>query len=168
MKWSLPLAMALAASQAQAFQCMRSDPVRSFQAAMAFPQTYVVLRGRVAEAEILIPPPRIVGESYPVPGWFSGHALTGDGFTKGLDTEVTVRVTCFGYLCGSMLPEVELIMFAQVAGGAYVIEADACATWVFAPDPLVEDLLASCIRGAACVPADTLDEVFDPRVWVAV
>lgn len=157
MKWILPLAMALAAPQAQAFQCMRSDPARSFQAAMAAPQTYVVLRGRVAEAEILIPPPRIEAESYPVPGWFSGHALTTDGFTKRLDTELTVRVTCFGSLCGSMLPEVELIMFAQVAGGAYVIEADVCATWVFAPDPLVEDLLTSCIRGAACVPADTLD-----------
>jgi hypothetical protein len=157
MKSILTLAMVLAASQAQALQCMIPDPVRSFQAAMNAPETYVVLRGRVAEAEILIPPERIEGQTFPVPGWFIGHVLTGDGFTQGLETPVTVRVTCYGAWCGSMLPEVELIMFAQVSDGAYTIEADGCETWVFAPDPLVEQLLTSCIRGEACVPAYGLD-----------
>jgi hypothetical protein len=157
MKRILPFAMVLAASQAQALQCRIPDPVRIFQAAMDAPETYVVLRGRVAEAEILIPPKRIEGQPYPVPGWFIGSVLTRDGFTQGLETPVTVQVTCAASWCGSMLPEVELIMFAQVSDGAYVIEADACESWVFTPDPLIEQLLTSCIRGEACVPANGLD-----------
>ncbi len=157
MRQILPFAFAFVATQAEALQCLRPDPVRAFQTAMAAPETYVVLWGQVAEAEILIPLPGGKLQPHPVPGWFAGQALTLDGFTQALETPVTVRVTCAGPWCGSMLPEVPLIMFAQVTDGAYVIEADACETWVFPPDPLTVDLLTSCIRGAACVPADVAD-----------
>ena len=147
MKHLIVAIAALAGTQAQALRCLHPDPVRSFQAAMDAPETYVVLRGTVSEAEILIPP--IIGkhESYPVPVWFSGHVLTRDGFTQSLETPMTVQVNCAGPWCGSMLPGSPVIAFAQVADGTYVIEAGPCATWVFQPSPLVEELLTSCIRG---------------------
>jgi hypothetical protein len=153
----LALIAALAGTQAQALRCLHPDPVRSFQAAMAAPETYVVLRGTVAEAEILIPLPTDKNSAYPVPVWFIGHILTVDGFTQSLETPMTVQVNCAGPWCGSMLPEAEVIAFAQVVDGVYTIEAGPCETWVFQPGPLIEELLTSCIRGDACVPADVAD-----------
>ncbi len=157
MKRILVAIAVLAGTQAQALQCLRPDPVRSFQAAMAAAETYVVLRGTVAEAEILIPPAKDETQPYPVPVWFIGHILTVDGFTQALETPMTVQINCTGPWCGSMLPEVEVIAFAKVVAGTYVIDAGPCETWVFQPTPLVEDVLTSCIRGAACVPADVAD-----------
>ena len=113
MKHILVALAALAGTQAQALRCLHPDPVRSFQAAMAAPETYVVLRGTVAEAEILIPPAKDAASSYPVPVWFIGHILTVDGFTQSLETPMTVQVNCAGPWCGSMLPEAEVIAFAQ-------------------------------------------------------
>ena len=147
----------LAGTQAQALRCLHPDPVRSFQAAMAAAETYVVLRGTVSEAEILIPPEIDKTQSYPVPVWFSGQVLTRDGFTQSLETPMTVQVNCAGPWCGSMLPGSQIIAFAQVTDGAYVIEASPCQTWVFQPTPLVEELLTSCIRNEACVPVDVVD-----------
>lgn len=146
-----------AGTQAQALRCLHPDPVRSFQAAMAAPETYVVLRGTVAEAEILIPLPDDKTQSHPVPVWFSGHVLTSGGFTQSLQSPMTVQVNCAGQWCGSMLPDSEIIAFAQLVDGAYEIEVGRCETWVFQPTQAAENLLISCIRGDACVPADAVD-----------
>jgi hypothetical protein len=157
MKRVLVLITGLAGSQAQALSCLAPDPVRAFQYAMAAPETYVVLRGTLAEAEIYNPPPADKAEAYAVPVWFSGMALTLDGFTQPLDSPMTVQITCAGPWCGSMPPDAGMIIFAQLADGAYTIEAGPCDGAFFEPDPAVERLLTSCIRGEACVPADAVD-----------
>ena len=157
MKHFLVAIAALSGTQAQALRCLHPDPARSFQAAMAAPETYVVLRGTVAEAETWIPPAKDAATSYPVPVWFIGHILTVDGFTQSLETPMTVQVNCAGPWCGSMLPEAEVIALAQVVDGANIIEAGPCETWVFQSGPLIEEFLTSCIRGDACVPADVVD-----------
>ena len=144
-------------TQAHALQCLRPDPVRSFQAAMVAPDTYVVLRGTVAEAEVLIPLPNDKTQPHPVPVWFVGDILTTAGFTESMEAPMTVQITCTGPWCGALLPETPMIAFARVQGGGYVIDAGPCATWAFQPDPLIEALLTSCIRGDACVPADVAE-----------
>lgn len=151
----LSVLIAAMASQATALSCVFPDPVRTFQAASAAPETYVILRGTLSEAEILIPPDRT--RSYPVPVWFTGHALTQSGFTRALEQEMTVQVTCAGEWCGGVPPETDTIFFAQVQDGAYVISSDPCNFWMFPPDPLTVEVLTSCLRGAACVPADQVD-----------
>ena len=157
MKHLLVAIAALAGTQAQALSCLRPDPVNSFLAANESPETYVILRGRVAEAEILIPP--VVGkdQSHPVPGWFIGQALTSTGFDQPLETPVTVQVLCAGPWCGSMLPEEDLIIFATLTDGVYEIQAGPCDGAAFQPSPETEALLLSCFQGAACVPADVAD-----------
>ena len=150
------LMAAFAGSQARALSCVQPDPVRAFQYAMAAPETYVVLRGTFAEAEILIPPDVGKAEAHPVPVWFIGAALTRDGFTQALETPMTVQITCAGPWCGSMPPQTEVIAFARLADGAYTIGAGPCGGF-FEPEPAVERLLLSCIRGEACVPAGAVD-----------
>ena len=156
MKHLFALAIGLAATQGQALSCVRPDPVVAFLAAMAAPETYVVLRGTFAEAEIYNPPPVVKAQPYAVPVWFIGQTLGRDGFSTPLETPLTVQITCAGPWCGSS-PASPLIAFARVEDGAYTVEANACGTWIFAPDHLTEALLVSCLRGDACVPRDALD-----------
>ena len=111
----------------------------------------------MARAEVLIPPHIGKDQSHPVPGWFSGQALTGTGFDYPLETPVTVQVMCAGPWCGSMLPTDELIIFATLTDGAYDIQAGPCDGAVFQPSRQTEALLLSCFQGAACVPADVAD-----------
>jgi hypothetical protein len=149
--------VALVGSQAQALSCVQPDPVRAFQAAMAAPDAYVVLRGRVSEAEVLIPLPQGKTQDRPVPVWFIGAALTSDGFTQTLEGPMTVQITCAGPWCGSMLGDAEQIFFARLQDGAYTIDSGPCGGAAFAADPRTEALLTSCMRGDACVPDGGLD-----------
>jgi hypothetical protein len=157
MKHSLVLIAALVGSQAQALSCVQPDPVRTFQSVMAAPDTYVVLRGRVSEAEVLIPLPEGKTEDRPVPVWFIGTALTPDGFTQVLEGPMTVQISCAGPWCGSMLGNAEQIFFARVQDGNYTIDSGPCGGAAFAADPGTEALLTSCMRGDACVPDAGLD-----------
>jgi hypothetical protein len=153
----LVLLATLVGSQAQALSCLQPDPVRTFQSAMAAPDSYVVLRGTVSEAEILIPLPDSKSGERAVPVWFIGHTLTRDGFTQALEGPMTVQITCAGPWCGSMYPATELIFFARLQDGAYTIDAGPCGGAAFEADPRTTEMLTSCLRAEACVPAGALD-----------
>lgn len=156
MKPYLVIIAALTGAQAQALSCAAPDPVRAFQAAMAAPETYVVVSGTLALGTQEPVPDGPKDRARVVPVRFSGMVLTRDGFTQALQTPMTVQITCAGPWCGSMPPQTEVIAFAQLADRAYTIEVGPCGG-VFDPEPAVEQLLLSCIRGEACVPAGAVD-----------
>lgn len=156
MKPCLVIIAALTGAQAQALSCAAPDPVRAFQAAMAAPETYVVVSGTLA-----------LGIQEPVPDgpkdrarvvlvWFSGMVLTRDGFTQALQTPMTVQITCAGPWCGSMPDQTGRIYFAKVAAGAYTLGLGPCSGSL-TPTPQIEALLTACIRGEACGPENGLD-----------
>jgi hypothetical protein len=148
---------AMTGSGAQALSCLAPDPVQTFHRAMEAPDTYVILRGTLAIAEILIPPEVGKDQEHAVPVWFHGMALTNDGFTRPFDGPMIVQVTCAGPWCGTVPADTDLIFFVQVVDGTYTIDAGPCGAGTFVPDPKTEALLTSCLRGDACVSAQGLD-----------
>ncbi len=156
MKPYLVIIAALTGAQAQALSCAAPDPVRAFQAAMAAPETYVVVSGTLALGTQEPVPDGPKDRARAVPVRFSGMVLTRDGFTQALQTPMTVQITCAGPWCGSMPDQTGRIYFAEVADGAYTLWLGPCGG-SFTPTPQIEALLTSCIRGGACVPENGLD-----------
>ncbi len=143
---ALVLAALWAAGPALALKCADPDVVRSFRAAMESPDQYVVLRGRFAFDEALLPgdvttrgnpglPPPA-----PIASAFSGHALDPDGFTRELSIPVTLEPVCLGPWCGRIADDTDLMVFARVAdAGELVVRIDPCNAWIF-PEPDAQSL----------------------------
>ena len=86
----------------------------------------------------------------PVPARFDGFALGLAGFTRPLQTTVTLQPSCLGPRCGSMGQGVWLV-FAQRTEDGYRVAVDPCGGWAFQnPSEAVLDALAGCLRGEAC------------------
>jgi hypothetical protein len=150
----------LAAAEAAALSCAMPDPVQSFRMAQESPERYVVLHGRLTFDESLMPggfteqPQDGTGVpdmlTDPVPARFEGFALGLDGFTRPLDTAVTLQPSCLGPWCGAMGEGVWLL-FAQVTEGGYRVAVEPCGSWTFeAPTEAVLSQMAACMRGEAC------------------
>lgn len=151
-------ASCLAATQATALTCVPPDPLQSFRAAQAAPQSYVVLSGRLDFDPARMPdgsevPPGAAQTALaPVEARFEGFALGLAGFTKPVRASLLLRPTCLGQFCGSIAPGGTWLLFAQPGGsGRYSVEIDPCGQWAF--DRFTQatlEALSACIHGAPC------------------
>lgn len=149
-----PALALLAAGQAAALTCAPADPVRSFQEAQAAPETFHVLYGTLSFDPRQMPQGGYAGVPDPQPGpvgaRFTGFALGLEGFTRPLETSVTLQPTCAGPWCGTFGPGTALL-FAEVTDAGYVVEIGPCGGGAF--DEVSEATLgdlAACLRGQAC------------------
>ena len=155
MKYLVPVALALFATQAGALSCIRPDPIRSFQVAAGAEAEYLILRGQFTFDPSLLPQSEVSSGLVlprPIPAQFAGQSLTTDGFTNPISGLITIMPVCISAFCGGLTPGVEVIAFARKQDSIYVVEADPCSAWVFTPDPVTEAALAACVRGEPCVP----------------
>lgn len=155
MKYLMPIAFGLFATQAGALTCLRSDPIRSFQAASGSADEFLILRGQFNFDPSQMPQSEVTGVlvlPQPVPAEFQGQSLTVDGFTNPIAGPITIMPICTGAFCGGLTPGADVIAFARKQGNIYVVETDPCGAWVFTPDPVTEAALAACVRNEPCVP----------------
>lgn len=153
MKHLIGLVLMLTSSAASALTCVRPDPARSFATAQAAPETYIILRGHIGIAEVLIPPePADPQAPAPIPVWFTGTSLTPQGFTQPYEGPMVVQPTCAGPWCGEINQDMDLIAFARQENGSTIITADPCGGWILPDDAATVATLTACIRGEACQP----------------
>lgn len=155
MKYLLPFALTLMATQAGALSCLPTDPIQSFQVATASASEYLILKGQFSFDASLLPQSEVSSGlvlPQPIPAQFQGQSLTVDGFTHPISGLITVMPVCIGAFCGGLTPGLDVIAFARKQDSIYVVDADPCSAWVFAPDAVTEAALAACVRGEPCVP----------------
>jgi hypothetical protein len=160
MRAPLLLSLLLSASPALAIDCAAPDLMEAVRAAADAPDRLRLLHGYLrfdaallpplVEADILDPPPLAVPE--PVDATFDGLTLNLDGTTTGLDAEpITLHPSCSGVWCGSVRPDVPLVLLAQRTPEGLALELGACggtAYWDVGPEELAGVL--ACLRSGAC------------------
>lgn len=153
---SLLLPALVIAGQAQALNCTEPSLRTSFQAAMASPDQYVILRGQFAFDPALFPGDATTrgNPNLPPPDAFAadftGQALEPDGFTRDLAVPVTLQSVCLGPWCGRFEPGTEVMVFAQSRPDGLVLEVHPCGTWVFpGPTAAMEDEIGVCMADPA-------------------
>jgi hypothetical protein len=143
----------LPATEAAALSCLRPDPLRSFREAMAAPETFHVLHGRLSFDASEMPQgmsERTTPDPAPVDAQFDGFALGPEGFTTPVEASVALQPTCAGPYCGTFSPG-EALLFAQVTEAGYLVEIGPCGGGAFdGVPPATLDQLAACLRGGAC------------------
>ena len=154
----LAVILVFAAGQAAALSCMRPDPVAAYQHALDAPERFYVLHGQLSFDEELFPQGLINDRAQPLPfaGVFRGDGLTREGFKPTSLSDVVIQSSCAGPWCGRMAANAPHLMFAKETDAGLVIEVGPCGGAVFAaPTPEMLDQMVQCIRGEACVPADS-------------
>lgn len=148
-------ALLLAATQASALSCVMPDPAETFRMAQESPDRFMVLYGTLSADPAAFPDDaELQPDPDPVPGTFSGHSLTLDGFTRDASGPITLRPTCAASWCGDFPGTGPILAFARTTPSGLDLELDACSQWVF-PDPsqAVLDLMADCLEAGGTCPA---------------
>lgn len=150
------VATALAcASPVWSLSCVAPDIARDYKRAAESPDTYIVVLGDLFFDETALPGRMDRGattqrDGLEIAGWLRGRSLTGDGFTKAFERDVTLRVSCLGPWCGSTGKGLHLAFLKQEKMDL-VIELGPCPGMTY-PDPSAEQQarVLSCFRGEAC------------------
>jgi hypothetical protein len=150
------LCLSLLPVAADALDCMRPDPVRTFQRLQEDPQRYRILIGTLSfEAPTDRPDPALERQNLePVVARFEGSGLGLDGPVPIQTQNITVNRICVGPWCGVVQPGGPALLFARQTSDGYVVDADLCSTTIFdAPSPDTVSTLTKCLGGGACEPA---------------
>ncbi len=144
----------LLAGEAAALSCARVTIEDAYENASQSEATYHVVEGTFAFDGKRAPsssgllggqPP----ESEELPARFEGLALSEDGFTTEVETDVTVAITCAGPWCGGIAPDTPMIAFLRVEDNGLILEATPCGGWAFDnPDDGMRQTLLGCIDGS--------------------
>lgn len=141
------LALALP-GPAAALSCRRPDVARSYKAAAASAEAYVIVLGQLAFDPQPLPN---AGKGRRIPARLTGNAVTAHGLGAPLDMAVTLNVQCVSAWCGRATPGQQMLMFLRQTGVGYVLDASPCQMFHF-PDPQASDLatLRRCLAGRPC------------------
>ena len=161
--------MLLAAGQAQALSCVQPDPLGALRDAIAAPERWLVIHGRLDVDPNAFPdggPPGPPGDGSedggpamgmpdrilpPVPVRIEGLALSLTGFDHPVAMSLAMRPVCLGPWCGSASAGDWLVFAHEAAGGAWEVEVGPCGGAMFHdPDQGTLDALAECMAGRGC------------------
>ena len=95
---------------------MPSDVARSFKAAQASEDRYIVVRGELQFNTRLMPrgvdvENQVVDRSTTIPAQFSGESLGLEGFSNDFATDVSINIGCAGPWCGGIASGHPFVMF---------------------------------------------------------
>ncbi len=148
--------LATISAQAQALSCLRPDPITTFQALAAAPESYFVLFGQLTFDEADLPEGVSTDQTRapaPIQARFVGKGLTRNGFTNTYQSDVLLQVGCAGPWCGSARSGVDAVYFVQASDPPVTMQAEPCGGMIFEnPAQVTLDMLTSCMRGDACSP----------------
>lgn len=150
---ALAYALALCAPvQALALSCVAPSVTRSFHAADAAPETYVVVKGRLDFAPAdLEAAARARAPRAEIAAQLRGRALSMGGFVHPFDQPVTLELLCFGPWCGQLQSGVETLVFLRREGGRHLLTLDPCGGFAFArPTAAQLNRIQRCFRGEDC------------------
>ena len=152
--------MAATTPAAHALSCMRSDVARSFKAAQASEDRYIVVRGELQFNTRLMPrgscvENQMVDCSTTISAQFSGKSLGLEGFSNDFVTDVSINIGCAGPWCGGIASGHPFVMFMRQSPSGYQLDVGACPTWSFdGRDRETAARVTSCLRGQDCEPQD--------------
>lgn len=146
-----------AAGPLNALSCGVPSVAGAYTQAAQSPADYVIGVGSLNLTGPSNPPEGAVAQGgdinemvgYTQPAQFNGELFTGTGFNNSRVLPVTVNVTCIAAWCGSASPVEHGLFFFRVAGGAYVLDQDACPANTFSdahPGMLLE--VVDCHAGS--------------------
>ncbi len=153
MKRLVMAGLLVAATGAQALDCAAPQPARNFMTAEARAQDIVIVMGRfVFDASLMPGDDAPEGVVYPaIPGQFTGHGLTRDGFTAPMAISVAIQPECLNPWCGHFAPTTApVIAFLQVTGSAYLLPVEPCGSGIYPADDATIALFTACMRGETC------------------
>lgn len=146
----------LTATQSLALSCLRPDPVETFQRLAAAEERYFVLYGTLDFDERLLPEPDLTNQDpnpEPIPGFFRGKGLSGEGFNTDYIANVNLQIQCLGPWCGGAVSGLPAVWFVPFNDPPATLQAEPCGSMTFyEPTEAVIDMLESCMAGGACTP----------------
>ncbi|WP_375261727.1 hypothetical protein [Palleronia sp.] len=149
----LALLSLVAAQPALALSCLAPSVARSTVEAVSAEETFRIAVGSFFYDEVELPADgtSIEPTETSIPAVFDGHALTREGFTTEVSSEVVLQVECIGPSCGSVPADTEALAFFREVGGELVLDVNACPGWVF-PEPTEAQLetVRNCVVDQDC------------------
>lgn len=140
---------------AVALSCAQPILERTYARAAASDRAYLVVRGRVFGAGAVALPKRRSdgGPATPSEGIVNlqGEALSASGFNAPFRQAITLRMSCIAGWCGGRPPTTPIVAFLERTPKGYVLEMDACRSWVHSGDDMGQlRRLLACHRNGTC------------------
>ncbi|MEQ9036915.1 MAG: hypothetical protein RIE24_00990 [Silicimonas sp.] len=146
----------LLAGPAQALSCLPPDAVRLYTQAAESEDLFAIFIGRL-DPEIPIEVPEIPNDGTlhedqeaTTRTRLTGHLLGPDDFTRPVDQEIDVRVTCLSIWCGSPITDRDILGALRLTGDVPELEIGPCGSNAMVLEQADLDALLRCHRSGDC------------------
>jgi hypothetical protein len=162
-RFGLAALLLVVAGQASALSCIPPDVARDYQRVDAADAQYFPVAGTLSFDPSSLPTGDFdnqgaTPQETDIQANFTGNALSAEGFTTPFETDITLRVKCFGPWCASPKTDTQYLSFFESTEDGLVMHVDPCGSMSY-PNPTPEMLA----RVLACTTGDCpIDESAEP------